>query len=196
MRLFFGIFFSAEVLGSVIEVRDRCKARVRDPDVKFTRDDQLHLTLHFLGQHADGERAIAAARKVELRAFDVTLAGLGAFPTPRRANVLWLGVHPCEPLMQLASRLGAALSEGGFVLDTREYHPHVTLARVKTPKGAKAVGKLFEKHHEGDVGTARIDRFALVESKTESTGSVYTPIEWFPLRAGSAEGLARTRRSD
>jgi len=91
--------------------------------------DKIHLTLAFLGEIDPGavERARAIADAVRAAAFEVRLDRTGSF---RGARVGWAGCEsPAPGLIEIASHLGQALKESGFVLEERPFAPHVTLAR-------------------------------------------------------------------
>ena len=108
------------------------------PRARLTAAGGWHLTLAFLGQVraelADavvrvGEAAAAAARPVRL-----TLEGGGAFPSARRARVLWAGVGgDAEALVELAAALTAACRAAGLRSEERPLVPHLTLARLPEP---------------------------------------------------------------
>src|SRR5947208_5309760 len=78
------------------------------------------------------ERARAAAG---LTAFEAIVAGLGAYPSPARARVIWAGVgRGTDALVELAGRVDAALAGLGFEREPRAFSPHVTLRRVRVPR--------------------------------------------------------------
>ncbi len=101
----------------------------------------LHLTLRFLGATPDtrlpelSEAVAAAARGVA--PFRIELTGGGAFPSPQRPRVLWIGIGTGEPeLVALAGRLNAELHRLGWPLDDRPLTAHLTLARTDGVPGA------------------------------------------------------------
>lgn len=99
----------------------------------WARPEGLHLTLAFLGG-IDGTEAVDAVMDAVAprhRAFALRTAGLGGFPSPERARVLWLGVEEEPRLRALAESLRAALSAAGLPFEARPFAPHITLARPK-----------------------------------------------------------------
>lgn len=136
MRLFLAVFppeGTQALAGSVI----RSLKRPRD-GVTWVRSENLHYTLRFIGDVGEIE-----ARQVEDAAFEAaslhksfgaTLGPPGAFPTAKRARVLWLGLlDGVEPFAQLAHSLEVALERRGFERDAREFTAHLTLGRIREP---------------------------------------------------------------
>lgn len=104
--------------------------------VRWTPERQLHLTLKFLGD-VPGARipAIEAALAVPgaaSRPFGLAFEGVGAFPSLARPRVLWVGADGGPDLPALHERVEDALGALGFEPETRPFHPHVTLGRVRT----------------------------------------------------------------
>jgi len=152
-----------------------------EPALRWTPRAQWHLTLQFLGAVDDAETltaAVGAAVAASPR-FDTQLAGGGAFPSPRRATVLWVGVQPPDPLVALAAAVHDATRPLGHPDDGRPHHPHLTIARAARPR---ALTRLVD-----DLGTTPIGPpfpvtdVAVVESDTRPTGAVHTVWARHPL---------------
>jgi 2'-5' RNA ligase len=94
-----------------------------------------HITLRFLGYVYDDQRELLLAKvdQAELgEPFTVGFAGLGAFPRPKRATVLWLGIaQGAEALTQVAAVVEEAVVEAGWFQEERPFHPHLTLSRIR-----------------------------------------------------------------
>jgi 2'-5' RNA ligase len=151
---------------------------------RWTPRQQWHLTLRFLGAVDDAE-AVEAALRTALGArpgFDVHLGGAGAFPSSRRAGVLWTGVAGGEAaLADLAAVAGAALEPLGYERETSQFHPHLTVARVRGRERRDA-RPLVAALSGVDLG----ERFAvgevvLFESRTRPAGARYAARARFPL---------------
>lgn len=108
------------------------------PELRWTPAENQHVTLKFLGSTAP-ERledvvAVCAAVAATRQPSEVRLAELGAFPSPRRARVLWAGIaDPADTLRTLASLLDEALAPLGFAAEKRAFTAHLTLARAREP---------------------------------------------------------------
>lgn len=102
-----------------------------------------HFTLRFLGETAAeaAERLRRELRGAPLgRSFPVALGGLGAFPKPRRASVLWAGVEEGAGAMRaLAEAVEAAAARAGFAAEPKPFRPHLTLSRLQPPRDVSAL---------------------------------------------------------
>ena len=140
MRLFIALNINKKERARVI--RAARPLREEDLPVRWVDEDDLHLTLKFLGEvRRDRVPAIeeAMARVGESTApFSMMLGGFGAFPTIRRPRVLWLGVDASPALRCLKQDLEWGLTDCGFEAETRAFHPHMTLGRVDAKDGAGA----------------------------------------------------------
>jgi RNA 2',3'-cyclic 3'-phosphodiesterase len=122
--------------------------RGRAPGLAWVRADNLHLTLRFLGD----VEAVTLGRVREavtvaagaVSPFTVTLGGLGGFPAERAPRVVWAGVVlGAAGLGALHAALEEALVARGIPGDRRAFHPHVTLARARDPRGAGRLAGLL-----------------------------------------------------
>jgi 2'-5' RNA ligase len=148
--------------------------------VRWTTRAQRHLTLQFLGNRADIDAVTNALGALAVRAGDVRVGGGGAFPSPRRARVLWLGVaEGTELLTQLAAAVGALLTPLGHEPEARAYHPHLTLARWKAPADARPVVDALGAEPVGPAW--RVDEIVVYESKLHPKGAQYTARAAVPL---------------
>lgn len=136
LRLFFAVSVPPELLESVQERLAELKNAL--PQARWTASANQHLTCKFLGatpeDHLEEVTRTAAVVAREKRGAAVSLSKLGAFPSARRARILWLGVEdPAGVLSGLAQGLGDALEALGFTAEARSFTPHLTLARFKDP---------------------------------------------------------------
>ena len=103
------------------------KARGVNP----TAADQLHLTLHFLGEVDPGDVMLTIS-SLQATRFTLRLTEPGYFKTRDGGKIFWLGLEESPELLQLHQRLGSALREQGFRLEKRKFHPHITVVRLKS----------------------------------------------------------------
>ncbi|MEA3015091.1 MAG: 2,3-cyclic 3-phosphodiesterase [Sphingomonadales bacterium] len=148
---------------------------------RWQSEDQLHLTLRFIGE-VDRHRAgdiHAALGAVHQPPFELALNGIGAFERRGLAETVWAGVAPHAPLRALHKKVDAALARVGIAPDERAYLPHITLARLKRSSGP--VGNLLES--AGGLGSPAfaVDHFALFESDLTAEAAVYSTVERYSL---------------
>ena len=148
---------------------------------RWQSEDQLHLTLRFIGE-VDRHRAgdiHAALGAVHHPPFEAVLNGIGAFERRGQAETVWAGVGPQVPLKSLHNKVDAALTRVGVAPDQRAFLPHVTLARLKRSSGP--VGNLLEQSGGLASPPFTIDHFGLFESTLTPDGAVYSIVERYPL---------------
>jgi RNA 2',3'-cyclic 3'-phosphodiesterase len=156
-------------------VLDAVAERVASVSVpgRCTTRDQWHVTLQFLGDHAEVDAVVAALEGIDASGGRAQLGGAGAFPDTTRARVLWLGFADGTSVLE---RVAAAVVERTAVLgheaDTRPFRPHLTLARFRDPTDVRGAIATF-----GDepVGPAwNVDAIAVYESERFADGARYT----------------------
>jgi 2'-5' RNA ligase len=148
---------------------------------RWQSDEQLHLTLRFIGEvdRRVAEDVDAALRSVHQPPFEIALNGTGAFDRRGVPSALWAGVTPHEPLAALHRKIEQALVRAGIAPEGRAFLPHITLARL--PRGAGPV-EGFVRGQSGLSGTAfTVDAFGLFESRLAPGGAEYMLVERYSL---------------
>ena len=135
----------------------------------------LHLTLHFFGD-VEPDRAMAVMDRIEpkitgFEKINLKINGLGAFPNPKKARVLWLGVD-APGLADLANRVFSSVRDEGLTTEKRPFRPHLTIARAKpTPIDATDLKAIF------DVPPCLIDHIVLFRSTLTPRGPMYDELK-------------------
>ncbi len=198
MRAFVAVFPPPRIRAAAVAGARATVRRLAGGDrVQWTRPENVHLTLKFLGNAREEILGDLRAALENICAahmpFDVELAGLGAFPSARRARILWLGIGAgFEELRSLAADVDIALMSLGFEREERPYTPHLTLGRIR---GRPASLDLPPDAVEFRFRVPRVD---LVESTLTPEGAVYKTVGAFALGRGTRErarGLPEERRS-
>lgn len=157
--------------------------RSRGWPVRWAPAANLHLTLRFLGdvegievtRVEDVLRAIAAQHGP----MALHIAGFGAFPSLRRASVLWVGLAPTRELMALQRDVELATSRLGYGRDLKPFRPHITVARLsggaRPPDVERSAGDL---EYESSVDVETMD---LMRSHLGSEGARYEALNRFQL---------------
>lgn len=140
-----------------------------------------HITLRFVGSADEvaTDRLFAQLDEMERPGpFTVRLEGLGAFPRPRSAAVLWMGVEdPSGSLVAAADATELAVQAAGFPAEERPFHPHLTLARIRPPQD---VWSWLEKEPVYPLAIA-VSELTLFETRFGAGGAHYESVERFPL---------------
>ena len=130
--------------------------------------------------------ALASRTVAEFSPFPIGIGNTGVFPRPSRAQVLWIGVSdPSGKLLGLQERLETECAAEGFPKEDRSYRPHLTIARIRRPEGAR---HLAGAHLQMNFPTTEIELNDLILFRSELSpkGSKYTPISTHPIRNNSA----------
>ena len=188
MRCFVAIDVSPDVRAALARAQTAVRAIARGTDVRWVDPAQLHLTVQFLGQVPDPQVPDIAARLETVAAttppITLAAAGLGAFPTVRRARVVWAGVTTgAAELAALAQGVGAALAPLGFPPEDRPFRAHATLGRVRSPRALGALARALERHGGVDLGTWTAREIVLYQSRLRPTGAVYEAVARALFRA-------------
>jgi 2'-5' RNA ligase len=146
------------------------------PDVRWVPEDQLHLTLRFIGDVPleQVEAVQSALLAVRFEAFDMALQGVGRFPGGGLPRVIWAGLLAGGALNRLVRDVDRAVVGLGFPPESKRFVPHVTLARLKTPPPPAALKAYLRRHQALSSEPFRVDRFVLFSSQLHKEGPVYT----------------------
>jgi 2'-5' RNA ligase len=156
--------------------------------VKWVEPENLHITLLFLGE-VDARETPAVCKAVkqiarQTRPFAITLAGAGAFPTPRRPRTLIVHVTEGGPeLSALHGALEAPLLElGCYRREDRPFKPHLTLGRVKGKEAAEPLAAVLTQFEGWQGGQTHVDEVLVLCSELRRQGPEYAVLCRAPLR--------------
>ena len=184
MRTFIAVELDDAIRSRLAEAQQQLRP-VAGASVKWVKPELIHLTLKFLGEIDEGQVAdVAEAMALAAAgagAFELSVAGLGAFPPRGAPRVVWAGVEPHPALTALVERLEEGLEILGFARERRPYSPHLTLGRVKDPRGASALRGRLEAGAAMSFGARRVDDLVLMQSVLTTAGPTYTPLRRQPL---------------
>ena len=126
MRLFIAINFNNGIKSGLIALRDELRSRSERGN--FTRDENLHLTLAFIGEvnPKKVDKIKVIMETVTFAPFAASVERLGTFS---RGTLWWAGLREDKPLMDLQHEIEHKLTLCGFEMDGRKYSPHITLGR-------------------------------------------------------------------
>lgn len=150
---------------------------------RWQKDDQLHITLRFIGEvdRHQGEDIAAALGSLHAPPPELQLDAVGHFEKYGRPNALWAGVAPIAPLAALHRKINQMLLRAGIEPETRAFLPHITMARMGRTAGS--IDGFLATHAHLSSPMFRCEHVILYESQMGNGGSQYHPVARFPLNA-------------
>lgn len=152
------------------------------------KPENIHLTLRFLGEVPDD--SIEGIKKAmddsfsDFEPFETSLEGTGAFPSMNYMRVVWIGMKENrERLIEMQKALDKNLIPLGFDPDKR-FHPHLTLARVKSQMGKGKLKAFLSKNQERSFGKLKVDSVKLKKSVLSPKGPTYSTVGETKLTGG------------
>jgi 2'-5' RNA ligase len=188
IRLFVALFPPPAVVEALAAPVRRLAAALPGEAVTWTAPEQIHLTLNFIGNvepAAAGllENAVREACRGG-RAFPLRARGLGCFPSPARARILWAGLEATGGTLEaLKANLDAALARLGCPPETRPFHPHLTIGRVKSlrPGDGRTLAAALGEFRQTDFGQWTAEQIELMQSTLLPAGAKYSSLAKFEL---------------
>ena len=176
MRIFLGVFPPPPVQGALHAAAEPLRRAAAS--VSWVKAENLHYTMRFIGEVGeDGARRIAEAADeaaADCRTFEAEAGEFGAFPSPRRARVLWIGLaRGGEELVALATALARALERRGFGKPDQPFAAHLTLGRVRRGTADWSGPLAAAGRPGGPLPRFTVDRLSVVESTLSPQGSIY-----------------------
>lgn len=188
LRTFIALDIPPDIQQAIQQNADNLRKAIGD-SVRWVPVKNIHLTLKFLRDVSPADVDILTrmlrAEADSCPAFDFTIGGLGSFPSPKRARVLWVGIQAPAELEALQRGIESACARLGYESDPRPFSPHLTLGRVRdhiTVSDQQKIQKTLEETKIDSLGTARVDSVHLYKSDPKPGGSVYTKLFSAPLK--------------
>jgi 2'-5' RNA ligase len=184
MRLFIAVNLPASVRDSIQSAIDEFP--VRNPPWRWVGPENWHLTLKFLGEtkpdRLDALNAALTAAAARHSAFDMSLGPFGGFPNLRNPRVLFYDIERgASSLEALARDVNTAVERAtALPPETRRFHAHATVARVKDRLSPEISSRLARVPRLPEA-VIRVDSFELMESRLQRTGAVYSVVKEFAL---------------
>ena len=174
-RLFVGIRPPEPIRDLLLDAMDD------SADFRWQDEEQLHLTLRFVGEV---ERPVAndladALGRVRAAPLELRIAGVGRFEQ-RNSGALWVGVEPRAPVAALAAKIERVSQSVGLEPERRSFHPHITLARWKGRR-TREVQDFLRRAGGLSSDPFMVHEFILFESRLSRHGAHYEPIATYPL---------------
>ena len=177
IRAFIAVNLAPVVIEEIAKIQSALQ--ISKGDIRWTRVEEWHLTLKFLGDISrDQVSPILETLSETLRTqppLRVVAQGLGAFPNLKRPRVVWAGIQGAE-LQTLSEKIETALMSLDFPSEEREFTPHLTLGRVRSLRGWEQVLAVMKEHDHIRFGESEINQVTLYQSELHPAGAVYRPL--------------------
>jgi RNA 2',3'-cyclic 3'-phosphodiesterase len=194
IRAFIAIEIPDDVRAAIADAQARLKRARLGVKVSWTKPENWHLTLQFLGYVEEAtigriSQSLAALAE-QHTAFDIPVRGAGAFPNEKSPRVLWVGCEDCAvvgarhvvPLRELAHAVQEAMKQFGFEPEHREFSAHLTLGRIKFPQPDVALTKALDSIKDEVFGVMRVEAIHLFQSQLHPAGSIYSKLSSHELK--------------
>jgi len=188
IRAFIAIDLPEDVRVAIDDAQARLKQVHVGVKVSWTKVENLHLTLQFLGSVEEAAvekiRSTLPSVAAQYQPFEVTVCGTGAFPDENRPRVIWIGCDDTEGrLKALAGAVQTSLRPLGFEPDQHEFTAHLTLGRIRAPRPDVALTRALDSLKDTAFGAWRVEAIHLFESQLRPEGSRYTKLSSHVLGA-------------
>ncbi|MBR4760876.1 MAG: RNA 2',3'-cyclic phosphodiesterase [Lachnospiraceae bacterium] len=163
MRLFIALQFEENILDTLTDFQNNLKSSgVRG---NYTKRENLHLTLAFIGDYGNPDEVLDAMAQVEFEPMEISLNGVGSF-----GDLFWVGLTENPQLVAYVKRLRRELADQGIPFDKKRFSPHITLIRKYFCKGGKI------QVSDPPKGNMTATRVSLMQSEFGKNGMIYTEI--------------------
>jgi 2'-5' RNA ligase len=187
IRSFLAIELPEAIQRKIAEVQKDLK--LSHADVRWVNPENIHLTLKFFGS-IDESRIDPIVKSLEgsiqiISPFSLSIRGMGSFPHLKNPRVIWMGLDDEKEVLVSCQRVAEGeLAKIGFEPEGREFHPHLTLGRVRSSRGKDELIGRMEKYREEAFGNFVVERVVLFKSDLKPSGPIYTRLREMKLGLG------------
>jgi len=190
LRAFIAIEVPTGVQRAIADSTAALKSALPKPLIRWVVPQNVHLTLKFLGEVSPTAlEKLAEILNMEVYSysmFSISVGGLGAFPTPRRPRVIWIGLETPPALQALWHAVETVAARLGYTPEERPFSAHLTIGRVGqniSASDAQHIRSMLESTKVGTLGTLRVEAVHIFKSDLLPGGSVYTHLYALPLKS-------------
>jgi 2'-5' RNA ligase len=188
IRSFIAIDLNAHVQNLLGEVINQLKPLTGNT-VRWVPENNIHITLKFLGDTSPTNleilKKIISVEANRVQPFELTVDGLGAFPSIRRPRVIWVGIQAPPALFALQRSIDTETQRLGYTPEDRPFSPHLTLGRLAhnaSPEEIRHAGEILAASNISVQSTFKVKTVVLFRSDLQPGGAVYTPIHIAPFK--------------
>jgi 2'-5' RNA ligase len=183
LRCFIAIEIPESIKKSIAEIIDSLKES--GPDVKWVSDQNIHITLQFLGETKESliPDIKEALHKIlaTYSPFYIKIAGVGCFPSGRRPRVIWVGMEEPQTLINLYKDINEEMAKFGYQKDERGFTPHVTIGRVKPNRNTGELLRRLDEIRAIRFSDFEVQGIRLMKSELKPSGAIYHSLAEIPF---------------
>jgi RNA 2',3'-cyclic 3'-phosphodiesterase len=192
IRSFIAIEYPPAIKQAILAVISQGKTKIHPGLVRWIPENNLHITLKFLGEVEESKLADLKNLITEschnFPSFPISIEGSGVFPNPSRPRILWIGSGECPEVIDLVQRLEQLASRIGVQPQEKPFTPHLTIGRVAkdlSDSELRMIGEAYCKIPVGKLGEMVVDHITLFRSDLDPHGAKYSIQAVFPLKVQS-----------
>ncbi len=185
IRTFIAIELPAKIVDGLKKIQN--ELRVAGNNVTWVKPENIHLTIKFLGDietdKIDSIAGLLEGAAAKSHSFDISVKGVGGFPTIDNPRVLWVGIEESNVnLFALYNNIEDALSAISFAKEERSFKPHLTLGRIKFLKDKKGLKERIERFKDITLGQYMVDSICFFQSTLTPKGAVHIKLKEAKLK--------------
>lgn len=159
---------------------------VAHADIRWTKVENIHLTLAFLGNLLpDQILSLSGHLDTHLRQqsdFNLSFSGIGTFGHKSSPRIIWVGIDNSKALQAIHKQIVTAIHEAEIKYSPKPFSPHLTIGRVKSPKGITELFQLIEENKQARAGKTEVKSIDVIKSILTPTGAEYSVLHSVELQ--------------
>lgn len=183
IRSFIAMDIPDEILNQLDQAAKALKKRLTGLPIRWVPVGNIHLTIKFLGNvsttNIEIVERILESQASQFQPFEVSVGGLGAFPSTHRPRVIWIGIKTTDDMADFKRSIDLEVARLGYNREKREFSPHLTLGRISRNANLNEllqIGDILSKVKIGFLGATRIKEIHLYKSTLEPSGATYSKL--------------------
>ena len=188
-RCFIAIEIPETIKKSIADITESLKKS--GSDVKWVSDENIHITLQFLGETEESLIPDIKGALYKILApyspFYIKITDVGCFPSGRRPRVIWVGMEESQFMINLYKDISSEMVKFGYQKEERGFTPHVTIGRVKSNRNTGELLRRLDELRVRDFPDFEVHNVTLMKSELKPSGAKYYSLAEIPF-GGSNNG--------
>ena len=183
LRCFIAIEIPETIKKSIADIIESLKKS--GSDVKWVSDENIHITLQFLGETEEALIPDIKGALYKILApyspFYIKIADVGCFPSGKRPRVIWVGIEESQALINLYEDISSEMVKFGYKKEERGFTPHVTIGRVKSNRNLGELLRRLDEFTVTDFPDFEVQNIKLMKSELKPSGAKYYSLAEIPF---------------